>query len=93
VPAAGQTQAVPGPSSPSPDGFKCRRCEGPGSPLKQRPFKGPLGEQILASVCQSCWNEWVRMGTRVINELRLPMHDPRAQETYDQHMREFLLLD
>jgi len=92
-PSAGQVQPAAGAPSPAADGFKCRRCEGQGPPLKQRPFKGPLGERILASVCQSCWNEWVRMGTRVINELRLPMHDPRAQETYDEHMKEFLLLD
>lgn len=72
-------------------GFSCRRCGG-GSPLKERPFKGQLGEEILASVCQNCWKEWIGMGTKVINELRLPMFDPQAQEVYDKHMKEFLML-
>jgi Fe-S cluster biosynthesis and repair protein YggX len=86
-PAAGEGgQAAAG-------GFACRRCGGPGPKLKQRPFKGPLGEQVFAGVCQTCWTEWVGMGTKVINELHLPMYDPIAQETYDRHMREFLMLE
>ncbi len=48
---------------------------------------------MLATVCNTCWQEWVGMGTKVINELRLPMYDPVAQETYDKHMVEFLSLD
>jgi Fe-S cluster biosynthesis and repair protein YggX len=75
------------------EGFTCRRCGGPGPKLSSRPFKGPLGEQVLAGVCQSCWKEWVGMGTKVINELRLPMYDPQAQEQYDRYMKEFLMLD
>jgi len=74
-------------------GFRCRRCGRPGPRLKARPFKGELGERVLENICQACWQEWVRMGTRVINELRLPLHEPKAQELYDRHMREFLLLD
>jgi Fe-S cluster biosynthesis and repair protein YggX len=72
--------------------FHCRRCGG-GTKLKDRPFKGPLGETIHATVCDACWKEWVGMGTKVINELRLPMFDPQAQEMYDKHMKEFLLID
>lgn len=75
------------------DGFSCRRCGGGGPKLAERPFKGDLGETILATVCASCWKEWVGMGTKVINELRLPMFDPQAQELYDKHMKEFLLID
>lgn len=71
-------------------GFACKRCGSPGPKLPARPFKGPLGERILAEICASCWREWVGMGTKVINELRLPMHDPQAQEMYDKHMIEFL---
>ncbi|HKQ50072.1 MAG TPA: Fe(2+)-trafficking protein [Phycisphaerae bacterium] len=76
-----------------PGGFVCRRCGGGGPKLKERPFKGELGEKILATVCESCWKEWVGMGTKVINELRLPMFDPQAQEMYDKHMKEFLLIE
>lgn len=73
--------------------FTCRRCGGNGPRLPRQPFKGPLGDTVFASVCHSCWQEWVGMGTKVINELRLPMYDPQAQEMYDRHMKEFLLID
>jgi Fe-S cluster biosynthesis and repair protein YggX len=96
VPLAGEQKAGtagPGGARAGESDFACRRCGGSGPQLSQRPFKGPLGQQILASICQSCWSDWVRMGTRVINELGLSMSDPIAQETYDRHMKEFLMLD
>lgn len=77
----------------SADGFSCRRCGGGGPPLDKPPYKGELGDTILSSVCEPCWQEWLGMGTRVINELRLPMYDPQAQEMYNKHMKEFLLIE
>ena len=74
-------------------GFHCRRCGSTGPKIAARPFKGPMGEKIFATVCASCWDEWIRMGTKVINELRLPLYDPQAQEMYDKHMKEFLALE
>lgn len=71
----------------------CRRCGQSRPPLQERPFKGPLGEQVLSSVCAACWQEWVRMGTKVINELRLDFARPEHAAVYDQHMKEFLELD
>jgi Fe-S cluster biosynthesis and repair protein YggX/cytochrome c-type biogenesis protein CcmH/NrfG len=69
---------------------QCRRCGQAAPKLNERPFKGALGEQILASVCANCWHEWIRMGTKVINELRLDLMNPRHAEVYDHHMKEFL---
>lgn len=80
APAAGQT-------------ITCRRCGQVKPKMAERPFKGPLGERVWAEVCQSCWQEWIPMGTKVINELRLNFADPRSAETYDQYMKEFLSLD
>ncbi|MCB9854119.1 MAG: Fe(2+)-trafficking protein [Phycisphaerales bacterium] len=73
--------------------FVCRRCGGAGPQLAKAPFKGEMGETIAATVCGSCWTQWVGQGTKVINELRLPLYDPKAQEVYDRHMKEFLLID
>jgi Fe-S cluster biosynthesis and repair protein YggX len=92
VPAVGEKKEAPV-AGATDAGFTCRRCGGHGPKMTSRPFKGPLGETILATVCQNCWKEWVGMGTKVINELRLPMFDPVAQDTYDKYMKEFLLLD
>lgn len=80
-----------GGAAPGEGGFVCSRCGG-GAKMAERPFKGPLGEKVWANVCQQCFKEWIAMGTKVINELRLPMHDPQAQEMYDKHMIEFLSL-
>ncbi len=77
---------------PGDGSFSCRRCGQGGPRLKERPFKGDLGETILTGICQGCWEEWVQMGTKVINELRLPLHEPQSQEMYDRHMREFLMI-
>jgi Fe-S cluster biosynthesis and repair protein YggX len=93
APIPTQAEKKPAAMAAGPGGFTCRRCGGGGPKLKERPFKGELGEKILATVCESCWKEWVGMGTKVINELRLPMFDPQAQEMYDKHMKEFLLIE
>jgi Fe-S cluster biosynthesis and repair protein YggX len=93
VPAAPAKAASPQSENAGGTGFSCRRCGGVGPQLEKQPFKGELGEVVLASVCATCWREWVGMGTKVINELRLPMYEPEAQAMYDKHMKEFLLID
>lgn len=64
----------------------------PGSRLPKPPFKNKLGQAIFENVSAESWKEWIAQGTKVINELRLPMHDPSAQKVYDQHMIDFLNL-
>ena len=71
---------------------KCARCHQVKSRLSKPPFKGPHAKEIYEQVCADCWREWIPMGTKVINELRLPMDDPKAGKIYDQHMVEFLNL-
>lgn len=89
APAAGSADASPAGAST----ITCRRCGQARPKMTERPFKGPLGERIWAEICQPCWKEWIPMGTKVINELRLNFADPRHAETYDHYMKEFLGLD
>ena len=70
----------------------CSRCGRVGPKLAKPPFPNELGRKIFDNVCQPCWREWVGQGTKVINEMRLPLADPQAQKIYDQHMVEFLNL-
>jgi len=93
VPQVGEKSAGAVPSAAADGRFSCRRCGGTGPRLERAPFKGELGETVHSTVCQSCWREWVGQGTKVINELRLPMYDPHAQEIFDRQMKEFLLID
>ncbi len=61
-----------------------------GKRMLKPPFRNKLGEILLNNVSAESWKEWIAQGTKVINELRLPMHDPAAQRVYDQHMIDFL---
>ncbi len=90
--APAKTVAVEPVAGESSSGFQCSRCGRPNGQLEARPFKGELGEKVLASSCSTCWAEWIPTGTKVINELGLALADPRAQDAYDQHMKEFLQL-
>jgi len=70
----------------------CKRCNQVRPRMPKAPFKNAQGQQIWENVCAACWREWIGMGTKVINELRLPLSDPQAQKIYDAHMLEFLNL-
>lgn len=70
----------------------CTRCGRVGRKLPAPPFRNPQGQLIHEKICADCWREWIGMGTKVINELRLPLSDPQAQKIFDQHMLEFLNL-
>jgi Fe-S cluster biosynthesis and repair protein YggX len=70
----------------------CAHCHRAGPKLPRVPFKGSGAQEVFEKICADCWREWIPMGTKVINELRLPLNDPQAQKMYDQHMMEFLSL-
>jgi len=80
-------------SGPSREGFSCARCGRPDQQLEKPPFKGALGVTLAEHICQGCWQEWIPMGTKVINELGLSLNSPAGQDAYDQYMVEFLQLD
>jgi Fe-S cluster biosynthesis and repair protein YggX len=70
----------------------CSRCGKVKPKMQNPPFSNAQGKMIQEKVCADCWKEWIGMGTKVINEMRLPLSDPQAQKIFDQHMIEFLNL-
>ncbi|HEX8340780.1 MAG TPA: Fe(2+)-trafficking protein [Tepidisphaeraceae bacterium] len=70
----------------------CKRCGLVKPRMARQPFSHATGKLIQDNTCADCWREWIGMGTKVINELRLPLSDPQAQKVFDQHMMEFLNL-
>jgi Fe-S cluster biosynthesis and repair protein YggX len=72
--------------------IQCQRCGKLKPKMAHAPFSNAQGKLIHEKICADCWREWVGMGTKVINELRLPLSDPQAQKVFDQHMMEFLNL-
>ncbi len=77
------------------------RCQRPGCYLGTRakklarpPMNDEVGRRIQETVCESCWNEWLRgYSVKVINELRLDLSTERGQEEYDRYMKDFLGLE
>lgn len=72
--------------------IQCHRCGQVKPKMAHPPFSNAQGKLIHEKICADCWREWIGMGTKVINELRLPLSDPQAQKVFDQHMMEFLNL-
>lgn len=67
-----------------------KRTGQPQAKLPDPPMRGPIGAYIYANFGQDTWREWIGMGTKVINELRLDFSNPDHQDTYEQHMLEWL---
>ena len=70
----------------------CSRCGNAAAGLERPPMPGPMGAQIVAQVCLSCWNEWLGMQVKFINEYRLNPLDARHFEFLVGQAREFLKL-
>jgi Fe-S cluster biosynthesis and repair protein YggX len=70
----------------------CKRCGKPGPRLPSQPMRNEMGKLVFEHICANCWREAIGMGTKVINELRLDLSDPRAQQVWEQNIREFLNL-
>jgi Fe-S cluster biosynthesis and repair protein YggX len=70
----------------------CRRCGKLAPKLPGPPMRNDFGRLVFENTCTTCWREAIGMGTKVINELRLDLSDPRAQKAWDQNIREFLNL-
>jgi Fe-S cluster biosynthesis and repair protein YggX len=70
----------------------CKRCGKVAAKLASPPMKRAFGQEIYANICADCWRQAIGVGTKVINELRLPLDDPKAGKIWDQHIREFLNL-
>jgi tetratricopeptide (TPR) repeat protein len=70
----------------------CRRCGKVNPKLAKPPMRGDFGREVFENICANCWRDAIGVGTKVINELRLPLDDPQAGKIWDQHIREFLNL-
>jgi Fe-S cluster biosynthesis and repair protein YggX len=71
----------------------CTRCGRTAEGLPFPPYPDELGGRIQSRVCAACWREYMSRQTMVINEYRLDLMDPRAQEILTRDMIEFLNLE
>ena len=89
-PPVPEVARIKGPAVTSPDQILDRRTGRAGSRLPDSPMRGPVGQYIYDHFSMETWQEWIAMGTKVINELRLDFSNRQHQDTYDQHMMEWL---
>jgi Fe-S cluster biosynthesis and repair protein YggX len=88
------SKAATSASAPLPDGtFLCTKSGRPGTKMKKPPFRGPVGQWIFDNISHETFEEWIRQGTKVINELRLDLSRDEDSEKYETFMRDYLGLD
>lgn len=58
----------------------CVRCGETAPGLPAPPYRNELGTRLFESVCQSCWQIWLKEQTAIINHYALNVLDPKAKE-------------
>ena len=70
--------------------IQCTRCGQPGPQLAKPPLRNELGERVFQSICQRCWDQWLRYQTALINHNGLDVRDKPAREFLTSNMEAFL---
>ena len=53
------------------------------------PYPGDLGQRIFEQVSKSAWQGWLEHQTRLINEYRLVLADPKARKFLAEEMEKY----
>ncbi len=87
-------EVADGPAEPAPSGdFKCRKSGRMGNQLPRPPFRTGIGRWIHENISRETFDEWIRLGTKIINELRLDLSRDEHDAVYDYAMRRFVGID
>jgi Fe-S cluster biosynthesis and repair protein YggX len=70
--------------------FHCARCGNATPRLAAPPMPGAFGVRVYEQICASCWHEWLRQQTAVINHYGLNLRDPQAKRFLTQQTETFL---
>lgn len=70
--------------------INCARCGNVGPQLERAPLRNELGERVHAGICQTCWDQWLRYQTALINHNGLDVRDKSAREFLQANMEAFL---
>jgi Fe-S cluster biosynthesis and repair protein YggX len=61
--------------------------------LKAPPTPSELGKKVFENVSQKAWDEFVEYFKMVINEYRLDLTSPMADQIFEQKMQEYFFSD
>lgn len=70
--------------------ISCVRCGETGPQMARPPLRNELGERIYNSICQRCWDQWLRYQTALINHNGLDVRDRDAREFLTANMEAWL---
>lgn len=68
----------------------CTRCGSIKPGFERSPFPGQIGTRVVAEICQTCWGDWLRQQTMLINHYGLNVMDPQARQFLTRNMQSFL---
>ncbi|MGJ8668955.1 MAG: oxidative damage protection protein [Oceanococcus sp.] len=57
--------------------------------LAAPPYPGDLGQRIFEQVSKKAWQEWIEHQTRLINEYRLVLADPKSRKFLAEEMEKY----
>ena len=70
--------------------FQDRKTGAMGTQLARPPFRGAIGAWIYENISKQTFDDWIGMGTKIINELRLDLSRDEHDAVYDYAMRVYL---
>ncbi|MEM9066661.1 MAG: Fe(2+)-trafficking protein [Planctomycetota bacterium] len=73
--------------------FVCSKTGKRGTQMDHPPFRGAYGKWIQDHISKQTFDEWIGLGTKLINELRLDLSRDEHEVVYDYAMRKYLRLD
>ncbi len=73
--------------------FKCQKSGRLGNQMPRPPFKNGVGLWIHENISRETFDEFIRLGTKIINELRLDLSRDDHDAVYDYAMRKFVGID
>jgi Fe-S cluster biosynthesis and repair protein YggX len=68
----------------------CVRCGQTREGFERPPFPGTIGARVVESICKTCWAEWLKQQTMLINHYGLNVMDPQARQFLTRNMEAFL---
>jgi Fe-S cluster biosynthesis and repair protein YggX len=70
--------------------IQCTRCGKQGQALPYAPLNNDLGRRVQGEICQTCWGEWLKHQTMLINHYGLNVRDPEAKAFLMENMEKHL---
>ncbi len=69
--------------------FTCTRCDRTEEQLPAPPLRSDLGARIYDTICRSCWQEWLKEQTAIINHYGLNLLEAKAKRLLAEKTEEF----